>query len=144
MKLIYLEALLVWVLYSGFSKYIFVRGSLNSTPLVSALLENFISGVVFGVLFLYLFSHEDFFSFAKNIEKKEIKKEKKWTHKLVHYGRVFSLFIIAICTGPMIAALAAKFLIPKLKTKYLLVGVFSGFSALVWITFGRGLISPLF
>ncbi len=140
MKLIYIEAFVVWAVYSFGTKYLLFNGVITSKPLFEALFYNFLSGLFFGTAFLYLFSHEDFFPFAKKIEKREIKNEKKWEHRLARFGRVFVVFLISIFVGPMISALSAKFLIAKIRFKYLLVGIFGGLSSSLWLLVARGVV----
>ena len=89
--------------------------------------------VFFGVLFLYMFSHEDFFKFAKEIERKQKKSEKIWERKFLQYGKITTIFVIAIVGGPILAALAIRFLLSRYKHKYLLIIAAMTFStALVW------------
>ena len=93
------------------------------------------------LVFLYLFPHDDFFKFAKAIEKHEKKAENKLEKRFLRYGKITTIFAIALFGGPILAALAIRFLLPKYKHKYKLIVVAMIFSSvIVWFA-AKGTIS---
>ncbi len=140
MKSIHIQAIIFWLVYEVFTKGSFVFGVSKSATIGNAYLFNMFFSILFGLIFLYIFNHEDFFKFAKEIENKNSKKEKEWEHKLQHSGKLFSSFLIGILSGPLIAALAVRFLQPKSKYKYFLIIIISALSAFFWLWTTRGVI----
>lgn len=78
-------------------------------------------GAISSVVFLYIFSHDDFFKFAKAIEKAEEKQEKKWLRRFKHGGKATTTFAIGALGGPIFAALTARFLLTASRFRYLVV-----------------------
>ncbi|KKQ92699.1 MAG: hypothetical protein UT17_C0001G0078 [Candidatus Woesebacteria bacterium GW2011_GWB1_39_10] len=138
-KSVHLKALFVWIVYSVITKASFLAGSIK-TEVMSAFSLNVFLSVFFGILFLYFFSHEDFFKFAKEIENKNIKSERRWEHRFLHYGKLTSAILIGVATGPLIGALAARFLLVKFKYKYLTVSLSSALGSIFWLGVARGII----
>jgi hypothetical protein len=139
-KHIHFKALAVWAIYSVVTKAAFLIGISETVKSSNAYLVNIFLNVVFGILFLYLFSHEDFFKFAREIERKNIKKEKKLEHRFLHYGKLVSGLLIGILSGPLIGALALRFLLPKYRYKYLMIILSSATSSALWLGMARGVI----
>ncbi len=139
-KGIHYKTLIVWGTYEVITKGSLLTGFLGSVSSLNIYLINVLLSVIFGISFLFLFSHEDFFKFAKEIERKNSKQEKKWEHRLLHYGKFLSSFVIGIISGPLIAALAIRFLQPKSKYKYPLIILTSALSAFFWLWAARGVI----
>lgn len=140
MKKIYIQAFLIWCFYSLFTKWLLIKGAAFSTPIIFAFASNFLSGAFFASIFLYFFNHEEFFKFAKSIEKIEIKKEKKLTRSFARFGGLFSVILITVISGPLLSALSAKFLIGKSEYKYFIVAFFSGASAILIVAALRGVV----
>lgn len=140
LKSIHLKALVVWGIYSVVTKGALLVGIAKSGPAFVVYLLNIFFSVFFGIIFLYFFSHEDFFKFAREIEKENSKKERIWVRRFMHYGKLFSSLIIGILAGPLIGALAVRFLLPKYQFKYLVVSLSSALSATIWLGIARGLI----
>lgn len=140
LKSIHFKAFAVWAIYTAVTKGSFLAGMSESVTPPNAYMINIIFSVIFGLLFLYLFSHQDFFKFAKEIEKNNSKAERRWEHRLLHFGRLFSAFLIGVATGPLIGALAIRFLVPRHKYKYVLIVTSSTISAILWLGLTRGAI----
>lgn len=140
LKSIHIKALLVWVTYSVLTKGAFLYGVSKSTPIFNAFFVNILFSVFFAIIFLYIFSHEDFFKFGREIEKKNLKKEKKWLRILKHHGKVATTILIGILGGPLLTALTLRLLLPRLPSKYILVGVVAVLSASLSLAIARGVI----
>lgn len=141
MKSIHFKAFAIWALYSLVTKGVFLIVLPKAFNLYFAFITNTIFDILFGVIFLYLFSHEDFFKFARQIERENQEKEGKLIKKFKHFGKIFSSLAATVIGGPMIGALAVRFLLPKYQYRYLLIGLFSALSATIWLGIGKGLIS---
>lgn len=110
-KTIHFWAVTAIVFYLIFSKVVLVYFSPQSLGL--AFLAPFIYGALAGLVFLYLFSHEDFFPIARQIEKEEQKAEKHWLKKLKHHGKLFICLAVGAIAGPLLGALTVRFLIHR-------------------------------
>ncbi|QQG41763.1 MAG: hypothetical protein HYV90_00395 [Candidatus Woesebacteria bacterium] len=139
-KSVHIKAMFVWLVYSIITKGSFLTGSLRSGGILISYLLNIILSIFFGWMFLYFFSHEDFFKFAKEIENKNVKKEKQWERKLLHHGKLVTSFLIGVATGPLIGALAVRFLLPRFKYKYLVISFSSALGSALWLGVARGVI----
>ena len=81
---IHLIAVSILGIYFVLSK-INLAYSLANRNTMLAFLQVYLFGIFFACLFLYIFSHERFFSIAREIKKTEEKKEKKYLKKYFHY-----------------------------------------------------------
>ncbi len=114
-------AVIVLVGYFSLSKINLAHALLNKNASIS-FLQIYLFGVFFACLFLYIFSHEKFFPFAKEIEKKEEKKERKYLKKYIHHGKVLATFIIGTLGGPVFSSLTARLLLNQTNLfKYFVV-----------------------
>lgn len=95
--------------------------ALTKETLILSFLQLYLFGVFFACLFLFIFSHENFFPFAKDIEKQEAKNEKKYLKKYLHHGKVLGTFVIGAIGGPVFSSLTARLLLNNYPFKYLLV-----------------------
>lgn len=95
--------------------------ALTRNNLVESFLQLYLFGIFFACLFLYIFSHEKFFSFAKAMEKSESKKEKRYLNKYIHHGKVFGTFVIGAIGGPVFSSLTARILINNYWYKYIVI-----------------------
>lgn len=118
--------------------------ALTKENLIISYLQLFIFGTIFTYLFLYLFSHEKFFPFAKEIEDKEKEKEKKYLSKYLHHGKLLGTFLIGVVGGPIFLSLTTRLLLNNFKHKYLFIFVTSFVSTLVAFGIGKGLVVSLF
>lgn len=142
-KKVHLVGVGVLIVYYTLSKMIFFSTIISSNPLVYLIIP-YVFGSVAAVIFLYIFSHEEFFSFAKEIEKKSMKKENKLLKRFGNHGKVTSMFLISIFGGPVFSALTARLLLKNFKYKYYLV-VIANIPATIWtIGSSKGLLSLIF
>lgn len=140
LKSVHFQALTVWIIYTVITKGSFLIGMSKNWEGRDVYLLNIVFSVIFGLLFLYLFSHEDFFSFAKEIEKKNSKKEKNLLHRFQHLGKFLASVLIGVMSGPLVGALAVRFLLHKSKYKYFVIIISSALSATIWLGIARGVI----
>jgi len=117
---VHLQAFLFIIFYLIFSKILFYGFVLNKSWLVY-FLGPYIFGVLSSFIFLYLFSHEDFFHFIKDVEGEEKKKEKGYLKKFKKHGSVLATIIIGIIGGPIFLALTIRFLLKQVGYKYIVI-----------------------
>lgn len=138
-KPVYLQALFVWIVYTLATKFLFIIGVARNEAFIAYSIAGVVSSL-FGILFLYLFSHESFFKFAKVIERKEIKREKKWLNLFIHTGKISAVVLIGIIAGPLFAALTGRILLNKMRHRYLIVFIVSFTSTIFWLAAAKGTI----
>ncbi len=138
---IHLQALVALVIYNILSKWFFFKFVLSQNLFIS-LIGPYIYGVIAGVLMLYLFSHEDFFPWAREIEKNEDEKEKKWLHKFIHHGKILATFIIGTIGGPIFTALTLRILFHKkpFLFKFLLLAIINLPATILSVSLAKGII----
>lgn len=137
---VHAQALIFFVLYTIISKAIFIK-SVTLTNIHAAFFIPYFYGVLCGIVFLYLFNHEDFFHFMKDIEKKEKKEEESLLKRFLHYGKVASVLIIATVGGPVLSALTIRLLLNKFWYKYLLIALGNITSTILAVSLARGALS---
>lgn len=130
-------ALLTWVGYTVLSRTL-QFGETTTVNVEKAYLLSAIFNIVFVILFLYLFSHDKFFEFAREIEMRAKKKEKGYTNMARHWGKLIMTGIVGLTGSPLYIALTIRLFWPKLKSKYLLAGVMSVVGGWLWLTGLRG------
>lgn len=135
---VHLQAVFFLILYSIISKSIFIK-SISSENNIIAFLVPYLFGVVAGMVFLYLFSHEDFFHFIKEVEQMQSKKENNFLKKYRHYGKVICTLVVAAVGGPVFAALTIRLLLNRYKYKYFLIAVGNITSTIIHVSTARGL-----
>lgn len=138
-KSIHAQAVIVFILYNVISKVNFAQALIHNAFLYS-FLRVYSFGVIATFAFLYFFSHEDFFQFAKDLEKTEKKKEKKYLNKFHHYGKVLGAILIGGIGGPIFAALTLRVFFHNQKIKYPLIFLIIFISTIL----GFGLIKGFF
>lgn len=107
--------------------------------LILTFIQLFAFGTVFSFIFLYIFSHEKFFPFAKEIEKKEEEKEKSYLKKYLKHGKIAATFLIGVIGGPVFLSLTTRLLLNSFRFRYLFVLITSFASTLVTLGAGKGL-----
>ncbi len=137
---IHLIAVFILGGYFVLSKVNLVHALANPIFIIS-FLQLFVFGTFFSFLFLYIFSHEKFFPFAKDIEKSEKAKEKKYLSKYLHHGKVLATFIIGVIGGPIFLSLTLRMLLNKFRQKYLFVPLTSFVSTAFTFVVGKGISS---
>ena len=135
------KTIVILIIYFLITQSSFFVGVLNSTPIFLGFLLNIIFSVFFGVIFLYIFSHEDLFDIARQLEKDNIKKEKVWLHRFKNLGKSTVVFLIGILAGPLFAAITLRIILPKYKYRYTLMVFVATASAILWLGIARGIIS---
>ena len=139
-KKIYWQVLFVLAIYFGLSNIVFIRFSLLENPIISYGVP-MIVGAVSGVIFLYIFNHEDFFSFARELEKRELKTEKKWLKHFVHLGKLSTTVAVGTVGGPIFVALTIRLLLNTSRYRYVWAILISIPSTLFSVGIARGAIS---
>lgn len=107
---------------------------------VATFMQLFVFGTIFTYVFLYLFSHEKFFPFAKDIEKQEEKKEKKYLKKYIHHGKILATFLIGTIGGPIFLSLTTRILLNNFKYKYIFVLITSFISTIITTILATGIV----
>lgn len=139
---VHLHAILFLVIYNIVSKANLVQALTIKDPLVS-FLRIYLFGVIASFVFLYIFSHEDFLPFAKDIEKEEDKKEKKYLKKYRHYGKILGSFVIGGIGGPILIALTLRFFFHKKIIRYPLLFLITLVSTFLMFGIVKGFIHIL-
>lgn len=122
-KLIHLEAIVIYLVYTLGAKLLFFRNIIAKNGPLAWLYQSAFT-LFFAIFFLYIFDHEGFFPFASPIEKKERSQEKKMEKKYLHFGKALVVIIIEVLSGPILGALATHFLFRRhRKLRYFLLGV---------------------
>lgn len=140
---IHLQAVIFLVFYAIFSKTVFIKSVADENIMVSFFVP-YIFGIVAGNGFLYLFSHQDFFHFMKEVERIENKNEKKLLNKYKHFGKILTTLIIATVGGPVFSALTIRLLLNNAWYKYLLIIVGNIPSTIFTVSLAKGLMTFAF
>lgn len=115
--------------------------ALSNQNLFISFIQLFAFGTIFTYLFLYIYSHEKFFPFAREIEKKEESKEKGYLKKYLHHGKMLATFLIGIVGGPIFLSLTIRLLLNNFRYRYLYVFIISFFSTVFTFILGKGFIN---
>lgn len=127
----------------------FIVSKLNSFhamsrgDIVGSFVQLYLFGIFFACLFLYIFSNDKFFAFAREIEKNQKAKEKRYLNKYLHHGKVLATLIIGSLGGPVFSSLTARLLLNKYWYKYLVVILANVPSTLFSVGIGHSLIKVL-
>jgi len=140
-KSIYTKAALTLVLYYTLSRVVFLS-SLASQNVLVTFGGPMVYGAIAGATFLYIFSHEDFFAFAKIIEKKEKQAEKRWLKRLHHHGKSATALAVGTFGGPILGALTAQLLLRAHSNRFRYALVL--FSSIPSTFFSMGIAKGLF
>ncbi|HCR35870.1 hypothetical protein A2130_04720 [Candidatus Woesebacteria bacterium GWC2_33_12] len=137
---VHLFAVLILGGYFLLSKVNMVHAFSNQN-LVESFLQLYLFGTGFGLILLYILSHEKFFPVGKEIEKEEEKKEKKLLKKYLHHGKILAVFIIGTIGGPVFSALTIRLLLRDFSYKYIILILANVPSTLFTLAVGRGILS---
>lgn len=137
---VHLGATLLTAVYFVLGNTILIGFLNHPDPLVS-IGAPMLYGAVMSVLFLYLFSHDDFFHFARKIEERQMVKEKKLVKRFAGLGKLSASFAIAIVGGPILGALAFRLLLRRVAAKYVLLIIANVPSTLFTIAITKGVIN---
>lgn len=139
---LHLETLAFLIIYFVFSSFILVKSAIYSNIYISYAAP-IVFGAASGFVFLYLFSHNDFFHFIGNLEKEERRTEKGYLGKFKKYGKFAACIIISAVGGPIFLALSVRFLFSKSENRYLILFFCTIASTIIVVAFARGLVSFL-
>jgi hypothetical protein len=92
-------------------------------------------------IFLFLFSHEDFFRFFGKLERIEKKKEASYLDRFGNYGKIIASILIGTIGGSIFLALTVRILFSTPKEQRRVVFVSVLISTLILFGFGKGIIS---
>lgn len=115
--------------------------ALTNPNIVYSFFQLYIFGIFFACLFLFIFSHDKFFAFAKEMEREEEKTEKKYLEKYIRHGKVLATFVIGMIGGPIFSSLTARLLLKNYAFKYLLVILANFPSTVITVLASRGLVN---
>lgn len=137
---IHLYTILFLGIYAVSAKIIYFS-ALYHTNFFTTYLYPYLFGITTTSMFLYLFSHEDFFSFIREVEKKEEKKEKGYLKKFLRFGKIMASILIGIIGGPIFLALTISILLKNFTYKYWLILGTMLLSVLISVGLVKSLIS---
>lgn len=132
---IHLKAIVFLIVYSLLSKTIFLKSIATKDPLIS-FFGPYLFGIFAGMFLLYILNHDDFFSFAKDIERLEKKKERDLIKKYKHLGKILGTLVISALGGPIFAALTIRLLLNKAWYKYYLIALTNIASTVLTVSIG--------
>lgn len=118
LRKIHLGAGLLLVVYFVVGNSILALYSFREN-ILEAISVPFIYGTLACVVFLYIFSHESFFSFAGDLKKGQMKKERKMLSHFKHTGKKITAILATIIGGPILGALTVRLLLNSMRHKYL-------------------------
>jgi len=135
---IHIQTLLIIVGYLLVSKIVFFK-FVTSQSIALSFLGPLVFGVITSFIFLYLFSHEDFFYFIREVERKEQKKEGEYLRKYKHFGKIAAVLIIGVIGGTIFAALTVRLLFVHYKYRYLILLVTMLISTIFTVGLAKGI-----
>ncbi len=139
-KPVHFQAALFLFVYFGLSSLIFSWFvSMGAGHMIFT--GPFLYGLVTTFVFLYLFTHEDFFKFLKQIEKTEKKKEDKYLNKYLKYGKYAACLVIGQVGGSIFLALTIRLMFAKSKNKYWIAFVCVLINTIIAVALAKGLLS---
>ncbi len=135
---IHLKAFFIIAGYILASRIVFFKFVTGSNMILS-FLGPFVFGVLMSFIFLYLFSHEDFFHFIREVEKKEERKEGEYLRKYKHFGKIAAVIVISLIGGTIFAALTVRLLLAHYKYRYLILLVSTFVSTVFTVSLAKGI-----
>lgn len=142
-RLIHLQAVIVLVAYFVLSNFILI-GSIAQSSIYISFLIPFIFGLASTLIFLYLFSHKDFFHFIGKFEREERAKERGYLNRFVRYGRIIACILVAAIGGPIFLALTIRFLFSESENRYQITFISTLVSTIFMVAFAKGLFNFIF
>jgi hypothetical protein len=140
---VHVQAVLFIIIYFVVSNFVFV-GSVAHSNIYFSFLVPFAFGLISAFVFLYLFSHRDFFHFIKGLEKEEEKAEKKYLGRFSRYGKFAASILVAAVGGPIFLALTIRFLYPVSHRKYFIAFISVLISTIISVSIAKGLFKMIF
>ena len=141
--LVHFEALALLVAYFFLSNFVFLH-SVARQSIFLAYLIPFTFGSLVACLFLYLFSHRNFFEFIAHLEDEEKTKQDQLLNKYLRYGRWLTCFIVSIAGGSILLALVTRFLFSDVKNRYFVVILSTLISTLLTVSIAKGFLHLVF
>jgi hypothetical protein len=136
---VHYQIALFTVLYFLLSNAIVVRLVAEQNHALS-----FLGLLLFGLLptyvFLYFFSHQDFFKFFKDLEKAERKKEKSYMALFGQFGKVLACILVSIFGGPIFLALTVRLLFDEKKEMVQVAFVAAAIGTIIVFIFGKSIV----
>lgn len=142
-RLVHLQMVFVLAIYFLISNLIFVRAISHTNVFISFAIP-LLYGTLSSFAFLYLFSHEDFFHFMREVEKEEKSKEKKFLNKFNHLGRVLACILVSAVGGPIFLALTVRFFFKEARTRYWVAFVSTFVTTIFMVALAEGLFKFIF
>lgn len=140
---VHLQTLAVLIVYFFISNFVFV-GSIAHPNILVSFFVPLTFGTISSFVFLYLFGHEDFFHTMASLEKEEKGNEEKLLGKFGHFGNIIVCMIISAIGGPIILALAIRFLFSEKENRYLIAFISVLASTIITVGFAKGLFNYIF
>jgi hypothetical protein len=138
-KINLLKTTIALIVYTVVSYFVLISSLANENIFICFLIP-LVFGILSTIIFLYLFSHQDFFHFIKILEEKERKNEKKYLKKFMRFGKVITCILISLAGGPIFLALTVRFLFSKSKHKYQVAIISNIISTILLVAFSKGLL----
>ena len=135
---IHLEAALVFVAYFVVSNLVLVSSATSTN--INSFIFPLIFGIISSFVFIYLFSHKDFFHFITKFEDEEKKKEKKYLHRFKQFGKTLTCIIVSLLGGPIFLALTVRFLYSKSSKRYWIALLSTTISTIVMVMVVKGVL----
>jgi len=136
---VHLQTIIFIIVYFVLSNLLFIGSVAHSNLFIS-----FFIPLIFGLgttfIFLYLFSHRDFFDFIGNLEIDEKKNEKKYLDRFKRYGKLIACILIGAVGGPIFLALTIRFLFAESENRYWIAFISMLISTIIVVAFAKGLI----
>lgn len=137
---IHVQTFFIIIGYLLLSKFVFFE-FVADRDVTMSFFGPFAFGVLTSFVFLYLFSHEDFFHFIKEVERKEEKKEEEYLRKYKHLGKIAAVLVIGAIGGVIFASLTTRLLLTNYKYRYLVLMVAIFFSTVFSVSLAKGVFS---
>ena len=142
-RLVHLEAIAILIAFFIVSNFVLVVSVANASIYIS-FFAPLLLGVLSTFVFLYLFSHSDFFHFITDFEKEEKGNEKKYLDRFKHFGKTVICVLVSAIGGPIFLALTVRFLFSKSRSRYLVALISTLISTIFSVALAKGFFLTLF